>query len=75
MISGIFEILKSIGDFFVSIGEFVGSFFTDLVEFIKLLSSITTQITSFMGGLPVFFVAGVSALLVVMILLRVLGRD
>lgn len=75
MITGIFEILNSIGEFFASIGNFIASFFTDLVEFISLLGSITTQITSFMGGLPVFFVTGVSALLVIMILLRVLGRD
>lgn len=75
MISGIFEILKSIGDFFVSIGDFVGSFFTDLVEFVKMLGSISDQILGLMGGLPAFFVAGIGYLLVLMILLRVLGRD
>lgn len=75
MISGIFEILESIGNFFSSIGEFVSNLFNDLVSFIKMLGSLVDQVNSLLGGLPLYFVAGIGYLLVIMILLRVLGRD
>lgn len=40
MISGIFDVLTSIGDFFVSIGTFIGDFLSDLVSFVTNLTSV-----------------------------------
>lgn len=75
MLNGIFQVLTSIGDFFSSIGEFLVSFISDLVGFVQQIGSIGSQVTSFMGGLPAYFVAGILSLIVIMVLLRVLGRD
>lgn len=75
MIESIFDILTTIGDFFASIGRFLTSFLSDLVSFVRNLGSVGLQVSSFLGGMPAFFVAGVLGLIVVMVLLRVLGRD
>lgn len=75
MIDGILQILQSIGDFFASIGGFIVDFFGDLVSFVQNLGSVSAQMTTLMGGLPAYFISGILALVVIMVLLRVLGRD
>lgn len=75
MIDGILQILQSIGDFFASIGGFIVDFFGDLVSFVQNLGTISAQITTLMGGLPAYFITGILSLIVIMVLLRVLGRD
>lgn len=75
MISGIFDVLTSIGDFFVSIGTFIGDFLSDLVSFVTNLTSVGGQVTSLLTGLPAYLITGIASLIVIMVLLRVLGRD
>lgn len=75
MIDGILQVLQTIGDFFASIGGFIVDFFGDLVSFVQNLGTISAQITTLMGGLPAYFIAGILSLIVIMVLLRVLGRD
>ena len=75
MLDGIFQVLTTIGDFFASIGSFLTSFISDLVGFVKQIGSIGSQVGSMMGGLPAYFITGVLGLIVIMVLLRVLGRD
>lgn len=75
MLDSIFEVLSTIGDFFASIGGFIVSFFSDLVSFVKNLGSIGSQVSDFMSGFPAYFVTGTLALIVIMVLLRLLGRD
>lgn len=75
MIDGILQVLQTIGDFFASIGGFIVDFFGDLVSFVQNLGSVPAQLTTLMGGLPAYFISGILALVVIMVLLRVLGRD
>lgn len=75
MIDGILQVLQSIGDFFASVGGFIVDFFGDLVSFVQNLGTISVQMTTLMSGLPAYIITGILSLVVIMVLLRVLGRD
>lgn len=75
MLQGIFDVLTSIGDFFAGIIDFITGFFEDLVGFVQELAGVGSQISSFLGAFPVAFLASIAGLIVIMVLLRVLGRD
>lgn len=75
MLQGIFEVLASIGDFFASVVGFVSDLINDLVSFVKSLLEVPTQIAIVLGGFPMYFIAGITSLIAVMIVLRVVGRD
>lgn len=75
MLENIQNTLVAIGDFFVGVGQFVSDFIQDLISFVENLATIGEQITTLFGGLPVYFLTGIAGLVVIMVLLRVLGRD
>lgn len=75
MLDGIFQVLTSIGVFFANVGGFLSDFISDLVGFVKQLGSMADQISTMLGGFPAYFITGVVALIAIMVLLRVLGRD
>lgn len=77
MLSGIFDILKSIGDFFSMLLDIVIDVFTGLVDFMKSLALIPSLFsTVFKAGLlPSVFISGILGMLLTLIILRIIGRD
>lgn len=75
MLQGIFDVLASIGDFFASVVGFVSDLINDLVSFVQSLLEVPTQIATVLGGFPMYFIAGITSLIAIMIVLRVVGRD
>lgn len=75
MISAIFDVLTTIGDFFKSLFDFVFTLIKDIVEFTKMLVKLPEYLGDSLGFLPPVLLGGVGAVVVVIILLRVLGRD
>lgn len=75
MLQGIFDVLASIGDFFASVVGFVSDLINDLVSFVQSLLEVPAQIATVLGGFPMYFIAGITSLIAVMIVLRVVGRD
>lgn len=75
MLENIQNVLNSIAEFFAGVVDFVVGFVGDLVGFVKQLGSMGSQLTQIMGGMPIYFIAGIGSLVVIMVLLRVLGRD
>lgn len=55
------EWLQSIGDFFISIGEFLVSFFTNVVEVVLLVFKAFVYVSQIIGFLPVQYQAIVLA--------------
>lgn len=76
MLQTITDVLISIGDFLSSVVNFIVDFLADLVSFVSQLLNIGTIFTDmFSGAFPSYFVGGLLSLIVIMVLLRVLGRD
>lgn len=73
--SNIIGFLQTIADFLASIGNFIIDFFTDLGEFLTLLTSSVVGIPNALSILPGPFVAIIVTAVGVLVLLRVLGRD
>lgn len=76
MLENIKEILQQIGDFFSLVTTWIVDFFKDSAFFIKQLSSSVTQAGSFVGQIfPAELVTAFLALIGIVVILRVLGRD
>lgn len=76
MLKTIKEILQNIGDFFVSVGAWFVDFIEDCSFFFKQLSSTVSDVTEIIGDLfPEELVAPFIALLTIVVVLRILGRD
>lgn len=77
MLSSIFDILKSIGDFFSMLIDIVIDLFTGLVDFMKTLATVPALFSSVLGGsgLPVVITSGIIGVVAVVIILRIIGRD
>lgn len=75
MLDGIFNVLAEIGNFFSSVIDAIVGFIDDIVQFAISLAGIAGQVTSVLGGFPVYFVTGIITLIGIMVLLRVVGRD
>lgn len=75
MLSSIFEILKSIGNFFVTIFDFVFGLVKDLAYVVQLLSVTVTQLPSYLAWLPSTFVATIVGVFSIVIIYKVVGRE
>lgn len=76
MLNNIKEILQKIGDFFSMITTFVVDFFEDTAFFIKQLSASVSEVGSFVGQIfPAELVTAFLALIAIVVILRILGRD
>lgn len=75
MLQGILDVLIKIGDFFTSVIDFIVSFFSDVVNFVKMLGVFASKIPTWFSWLPAPALALVVTLIGVVILLRVVGRD
>lgn len=76
MLKTIKEILQNIGDFFVSVGAWFVDFIEDCTFFFKQLSTTVSDVTEIIGDIfPVELVTPFIALLTIVVVLRILGRD
>lgn len=74
--SDIIYIIQSIGNFFSSIGDFIVGFFQDTVNFLDYLTNLIPNFfNTYFSGFPVFFITGLLALITILVLIRILGRD
>lgn len=71
----LFEFFHSLGEWFLNIGEFVVSFFKDLIYLVTVTGQILAQIPSYFAFLPSEFVIIIVALFGVVVLYKVLGRE
>lgn len=78
MLSGIFDILTTITEFFKTVWDFVCTLFDDLAYIVQLLSSFMTTLFS-PGGVLSIFPASVLVLLStslgIVVVYKVMGRD
>lgn len=75
MLSGIFDILKSIGEFFVLLFDVIVTFFTDLIMMLTSLYATVQALPMYFAWLPAAFTSLLAVTFIIVILLRVLGRD
>lgn len=75
MLDGIFQVLADIGEFISGIVDAILGFIDNLVGFVEQLLTVGSQITTILGGFPVFFITGIVTLVALMVVLRVVGRD
>lgn len=77
MLSSIFSVLKSIGDFFTMLMDIVLELFTGLASFVHSLLQVPDLFRSLFSssGLPVVFVTGIVGIVAVVVILRIVGRD
>lgn len=73
--TGIFNVLKSIGEFISSVVQFVVKILGDLVYMVKLMSLTVAKIPSLLGFFPTTIILIFSTCLVVIIIYKILGRD
>lgn len=76
MLQTIKEILSNIGDFFVSVGAWFVDFIEDCTFFFQQLSKTVTDVTAVVSDIfPPELVTAFVALLTIVVVLRILGRD
>lgn len=76
MLANIKEILQQIGDFFSMVTTWIVDFFEDSAFFIKQLGSSVSEVSDFVSSIfPPQLVTAFVALISIVIVLRVLGRD
>lgn len=75
MLKDIFEILKSIGDFFVTIGQFLYDFVKDIIYMIELVGEAVAQIPDYISWLPVEVVTIIVSIFAIVVIYKILGRE
>jgi len=75
VLSTIIDIITSIGDFFSALFDVVLTLIKDIASFTQQLVKLPEYLNSTLSFLPPVFLVGVGGVVVVIILLRVLGRD
>lgn len=73
--STIINILKSIGDFFATVAEFIVKLFEDLVYIVKLLGETVAKLPELLGFFPSSVLAILVLALAVVVIYKVLGRE
>ena len=71
----IFDLLDSIGGFFTSLVGIIGQILSSTVAFINTLFQLPAYMESVFSYFPAAIVGGFSGVLILLIALRVLGRD
>ena len=71
----VISFFKGIGDFLVSVIDFVISFFQDLIYIIKLLGKFLAQLPSYFSWLPADILALLLTLFAIVVIYKILGRE
>lgn len=75
MLDTIKNVLVGIGDFFVSIYEFVIGFFRDIAYVIELTAEFVAKIPDYFDWLPAEVVALIVVIFGIVVIYKVLGRE
>lgn len=76
MLSGIWNTIKSIAEFFSLLFDFVIDFFKGIAEFVVQIVEVPVIITNGLGSiLPAGLVVAILTVVTLVITLRVIGRD
>lgn len=73
--STIIDMLRSIGEFFGMVIDFVVKLFKDLVYIVKLLGSVVQSLPSLLGFLPLAVTGILTVTFAVVVIYKVLGRE
>ena len=73
--STIIDMLRSIGEFFGMVIDFVVKLFKDLVYIVKLLGSVVQSLPSLLGFLPLAVTVILTVTFAVVVIYKVLGRE
>lgn len=73
--SDVIQFLKGIGDFFVSIGNFIVDFVGDLLYIIKITAEVIAELPSYFSWLPEAFVAVVLVIFGIVVIYKIAGRE
>lgn len=71
----VIQFLKGIGDFFVTIGNFLVDFIGDLVEIVKLTSIVVAELPDYFSWLPAGFVSVLLAIFAIVVIYKIAGRE
>lgn len=75
MLETIKETLLNIGDFFVTIFDFVVGFVNDIIDVIKYCGEAFAKIPDYFSWLPVEILGIILALFAIVVIYKVLGRE
>lgn len=71
----IIEFLQGIGDFLISVGEFIVNFFMDIVYVIELTGKFLAMIPVYFSWLPPELLAMLVIIFGVVVIYKILGRE
>lgn len=71
----IVKMLKSIGDFFVSIGKFIVDFIGDLLYIIEVTAKAVASIPDMLGWLPTGIVTAFVVIFAIVVIYKISGRE
>jgi len=75
MLQGIFDLLKSIGEFFSNIVNFVIRLVQDLIYVVELMGQVIIKIPDYIGFLPSAVISVFLVALTVIVVYKIIGRD
>ena len=75
MLGNILDGIKSIANFFITVGQFIVDFISDLVYAIGLIGKTVLEIPSYLGWLPSSLMAMLTTIFSIVVIYKILGRD
>ena len=75
MLGNILDGIKSIANFFITVGQFIVDFISDLVYAIGLIGKTILEIPSYLGWLPSSLIAMLTTIFSIVVIYKILGRD
>lgn len=75
MLGNILDGIKSIANFFITVGQFIVDFISDLVYAIGLIGKTVLEIPSYLGWLPSSLIAMLTTIFSIVVIYKILGRD
>lgn len=75
MLGNILDGIKSIANFFITVGQFIVDFISDLVYAIGLIGKTVLEIPSYIGWLPSSLIAMLTTIFSIVVIYKILGRD
>lgn len=71
----IFDVLKSIGEFFSNVIDFVVTLFQDIVYVVKIIGATIAKIPDYLSFLPPAVLAAFVGALAIIVVYKIAGRD
>lgn len=75
MLESIYNVLKTIGDFFGTVGEWIVNLVKDIVKLVELTANAVGNIPKYLSWLPAPVLAIALVIFSIVVLYKVLGRE